>query len=116
MPKPTAELLAETEKKIALVEQRTTAIETFQLRFETKLDRLIDKLDTQVVTKKEHDIDMKNIKADFDDICKRLKHIEDNMVTKESMKNYRNSQFWQKFLVAVGTGVITALVVYEITK
>lgn len=54
MPRQTtSELLAETEKKIALVEQRTSAIETFQLRFETKLDRLIDKLDTQVVTKKE---------------------------------------------------------------
>jgi len=114
--KTTDTRLAEQDTRLALVEQRTTAIENFTTRFEVKLDRLIDKLDNQVVTKKEHEADMKNIKADYDSICRRLKDIEDNMVTQEDMKTYRSSQFWQKLITAVGTAVITALIIYELTK
>ena len=116
MAKTTDTRLAEQDTRLALVEQRTTAIEMYHTRVEAKLDRLIDKLDTQVVTKKEHEADVKDIKKDYDNICKRLKEIEDNMVTQEDMKTYRSSQFWQKLLTGVGTAVITALIIYELTK
>jgi len=116
MPKPTATQLAEQETRLALVEQRTTSIENFQLRFENKLDRLIDKLDHQVITKKEYEADMKTIKACNKEVDERLKEIELTMVTKDEMKSYRQSQFWQKIFSAVATSVITALIVYELTK
>lgn len=119
MTKNTETRLAEQDTRLALVEQRTTAIEMYHTRIEAKLDRLIDKLDNQVVTKKEHEADMKNIKADYDSICKRLKDIEENMVSQDDMKSYTRSQFWQKVMTAIGTMFFTimgGIILWELTR
>jgi hypothetical protein len=45
-----------------------------------------------------------------------MEKIKECMVSQEQMVTYQRSQFWQKFLTAIGTAAITAILVYELTK
>ncbi len=105
-----------TETQLALHEQRISAIEISTSRVEGKIDLLIERIDNRFVTKQEYEKDVKDQKAVNDTLISEVEAIKTCMVTQEQMKNYQRSQFWQKFLTAVGTAFITALVVYEATK
>lgn len=105
-----------TDTKIALHEQRLNTLELAYPRFETKIDLILEKLSTTVVTKVEYEKDVKDQKAVNKVVENELETIKSTMVTKAQMDMYNRSQFWQKFLTAVGTALITALVVFEATK
>ena len=104
------------ETQIALHEQRITAIEVYHKTVDKKLDIILDKMDNQFVTQRNYEQDLKRfLKTDIE-IETRLTQIEKNMVTQGDMRSYRTSQFWQKFVTGVGTAIITAVIVYELTK
>ena len=104
------------ETQIALHEQRITAIEVYHKTVDKKLDIILDKMDNQFVTQRNYEQDLKRfLKTDIE-IETRLTQIEKNMVTQGDMRSYRSSQFWQKFVTGVGTAIITAVIVYELTK
>jgi hypothetical protein len=105
-----------TETQLALHEQRISAIEISTSRVEGKIDLLIERIDNRFVTKQEYEKDVKDQKAVNDTLISEVDAIKTCMVTQEQMKSYQRSQFWQKFLTAVGTALITAVVVYEATK
>lgn len=108
-----------TETQIALHEQRLNTLEAAYPRFETKIDLILEKLSTTVVTKSEYEKDVEAQKEVNDTVEKELEAIKKNMVTKADMENYNRSQFWQKVMTSAGTAFITitiALIVYELTK
>ena len=107
------------ETQIALHEQRISAIEISSSRVESKIDLILEKLSTTVVTKSEYEKDVEAQKEVNDTVEKELESIKKNMVTKADMENYNRSQFWQKVMTSAGTAFITitiALIVYELTK
>lgn len=105
-----------TETQLAVHEQRITAIEVYHKTVDKKLDIILEKMDNQFVTQRNYEQDLKRfLKTDIE-IETRLAEIEKNMVTQDDMRTYRSSQFWQKLITAVGTSVITALIIYEFTK
>ncbi len=107
------------ETQIALHEQRITAIEVYHKTVDKKLDIILEKMDNQFVTQRNYEQDLKRfLKTDIE-IETRLTQIEKNMVTQEQMKYYQRSQFWQKvmtFLGGVGVSIITAVLLYEVSK
>lgn len=105
-----------TETQIALHEQRINTLELAYPRFENKIDQILEKLSTTVVTKVEYEKDVKSQKEVNKFVEEELETIKSCMVTKAQMDNYNRSQFWQKFVTGVGTAIITALIVYELTK
>jgi phage shock protein A len=104
------------ETQLALHEQRITAIEVSSSRVESKIDKLIDRIDNRFVTKLEYERDVKNQKEVNQTLIGEVEKIKECMVTQKQMKGYQRSQLWQKFLTALGTAVITAILVYEATK
>lgn len=105
-----------TETQLAVHEQRITAIEVYHKTVDKKLDIILEKMDNQFVTQRNYEQDLKRfLKTDIE-IETRLAEIEKNMVTQDDMRTYRNSQFWQKFVTGVGTAIITAVIVFELTK
>lgn len=105
-----------TETQIALHEQRLNTLEAAYPRFETKIDLILEKLSTTVVTKIEYEKDVKAQKEVNRIVEEELDTIKSTMVTRSQMNSYNRSQFWQKFLTGVGTALITAIVVFEATK
>lgn len=105
-----------TETQIALHEQRINTLELAYPRFESKIDQILEKLSTTVVLKVEYEKDVEDQKKVNKAIYAELEDIKSCMVTKSQMESYNRSQFWQKFITSVGTAIITALIVYELTK
>jgi SNF2 family DNA or RNA helicase len=105
-----------TETQLALHEQRISAIEASSSRVESKIDLLIERIDNRFVTKLEYERDVKNQKEVNQTLIEEMEKIKDCMISQEQMKSYQRSQFWQKFLTAIGTASITAILIYEITK
>lgn len=68
-------------ERLAVLETKVTNIEQGQARVEVKMDTLIDKIDS-------------------------------NFVTKDEFKAYKQSQIWQKLLIAIGFTFIGALITY----
>ena len=85
-----------TEIKIALIEQRVTSLEDYQKRIETKLDKILDKLDKEFVPRHEYE--------------------EDIRVIRDELKGYKSSQLWQKIIISIATAIFVSIVTYEITK
>jgi hypothetical protein len=105
-----------TETQLALHEQRISAIEASSSRVESKIDLLIERIDNRFVTKLEYERDVKNQKEVNQTLIEEMEKIKECMVSQEQMVTYQRSQFWQKFLTAIGTAAITAILVYELTK
>ena len=107
------------ETQIALHEQRLNSLEAAYPRFESKIDQILEKLSTTVVTKVEYEKDVKAQKEVNCTVESELEAIKNSMVTQEDMKQYQKSQFWQKFmsvLGGIGISAITWLVIYEISR
>jgi len=104
------------ETQLALHEQRISAIEASSSRVESKIDKLIDRIDNRFVTKIEYERDVKNQKEVNQTLIEEVEKIKECMVTQKQMRGYQRSQLWQKFLTAIGTALITAILVYEATK
>lgn len=108
-----------TETQLALHEQRISAIEASSSRVESKIDLLIERIDSRFVTKIEYERDVKAQKEVNQTLIEEVEKIKECMVTQEQMKGYQRSQLWQKFFTAVGSAIITltiAFIVYETTK
>jgi chromosome segregation ATPase len=107
------------ETQIALHEQRLNSLESAYPRFESKIDQILEKLSTTVVTKVEYEKDVKAQKEVNCTVESELEAIKNSMVTQEDMKQYQRSQFWQKlvtYLGGIGSAVLLAIVLYEISK
>jgi len=108
-----------TETQLALHEQRISAIEASSTRVESKIDLLIERIDNRFVTKQEYERDVKEQKVVNETMIDELEQVKRCMVTQEQMKYYQRSQFWQKvmtFLGGVGVSIITAVLLYEVSK
>lgn len=108
-----------TETQIALHEQRLNTLEAAYPRFEAKIDQILEKLSTTVVTKAEYEKDVKSQKEVNILVENELETIKSTMVTKSQMEAYQRSQFWQKamsVLGGIGISAITWLVIFEIGK
>lgn len=108
-----------TETKIALHEQRINTLELAYPRFESKIDQILEKLNTTVVTKTEYEKDVKEQKCVNQVVEQELATIKDTMVTRTMMKDYTKSQFWQKVITFIGgivTSALTWLVIYEMSR
>lgn len=106
------------ETQIALHEQRLTSLEAAYPRFESKIDQILDKLNTTVVTKVEYEKDIKAQKEVNCTVESELEAIKNMMVTQADMQRYQKSQFWQKFmsvLGGIGVSAITWLIIREIS-
>jgi hypothetical protein len=107
------------ETQIALHEQRLNTLEAAYPRFETKIDLILEKLSTTVVTKVEYEKDVEAQKEVNDTVEKELEIIKKCMVTKTEMQSYNRSQFWQKLLTyvgGIGSAALIAVVLYEVSK
>lgn len=107
------------ETQIALHEQRLNSLEAAYPRFESKIDQILEKLSTTVVTKIEYEKDVKAQKEVNCTVESELEAIKNSMVTQADMKQYQKSQFWQKVmsvLGGIGISAITWLVIYELTR
>ena len=107
------------ETQLALHEQRLNTLEAAYPRFEAKIDQILEKLSTTVVTKSEYEKDVKAQKEVNCTVESELETIKNSMVTQEDMKQYQRSQFWQKVmsvLGGIGISAITWLVINELTR
>lgn len=108
-----------TETKIALHEQRLNTLEAAYPRFEAKIDQILEKLSTTVVTKAEYEKDVKSQKEVNKIVEDELTKIREEMVTQKDMKNYQRSQFWQRFMSFLGGAggtVLLGIITYELYK
>jgi hypothetical protein len=108
-----------TETQLALHEQRISVMEVSATRVESKIDLLIERIDNRFVGKTEYEKDVEDQKAVNKTLVDEVELIKQAMVTKEQMKTYQRSQFWQKFFTAIGSAIITltiAFIMYEINK
>jgi chromosome segregation ATPase len=112
-------MIKTTETQIALHEQRLTTLENAYPRFESKIDQILERLDTRVVSKIEYEKDVKDQKDVNKFVEAELETIKSTMVTKSQMADYSRSQFWQKvltFLGGIGYAILIAVVLYEVNK
>jgi septal ring factor EnvC (AmiA/AmiB activator) len=108
-----------TETQIALHEQRLNTLEAAYPRFESKIDQILEKLSTTVVTKTEYEKDVKAQKEVNRVVEEELETIKSTMVTISQMDAYNRSQFWQKLVTyvgGIGSAVLIAIVMYEVSK
>lgn len=113
------EMTQNQETQLALHEQRISAIELYHTKIDAKLDKLLERLDNQYVLQKNYEKDLKQINEQDTQINEKLAIIEQEMVTKEQMKQYQRSQLWQRFMTflgGVGTAALTWLIIYELQK
>lgn len=107
------------ETQIAVHEQRLNSLEAAYPRFESKIDQILEKLSTTVVTKIEYEKDVKAQKEVNCTVESELEAIKNSMVTQEDMKQYQKSQFWQKVMTGIGSigmAALIAVVLYELSK
>ena len=108
-----------TETQIALHEQRLNTLELAYPRFENKIDLILEKLTTTVVTKVEYEKDVKAQKAVNKVVEEELETIKSMMVTRSQMEGYQKSQLWQRIISAIGGMMITilgAVILWELAK
>lgn len=108
-----------SETQLALHEQRISAIEKYSTRVESKLDILIEKIDSRFIARTEYRKDVEDQTAINISVKNELDQIRDTMVTTKDMKRYQKSQFWQKimtFLGGLGLSAITWIILFELAK
>ncbi len=107
------------ETQLALHEQRLNTLEAAYPRFEAKIDQILEKLSTTVVTKTEYEKDVKAQKDVNQFVESELEAIKNSMVTQQDMQQYQRSQFWQRFMSFLGGAggtVILGIITYELYK
>lgn len=107
------------ETKLAEHEIRLGNLERVIPELNSTLKNIDKKLDDNYIARREYDRRVKDQELYNQSIKKELDEIRICMMTKEQFKDFTKSQFWQKvltFLGGIGTAIIIAMVIEQLTR